>query len=97
MVFPGRFWGILTHGTGNMDDRKKIAEWAKKNHYTLIIVLTPLPAGERFGYTISVRNVNLDRDIKLGTGEDMKRAKEQAEQYRQFFSAPIKIEGTERK
>jgi len=80
-----------------MDDRKKLAEWARKNHYNLIIVLTPLPAGERFGYTINVRNVNLDKDIKLGTAEDMKRAKEQAEEYRAFFSAPIKIEGTERK
>jgi len=97
LVYPGRSWGILTRREGIVDDRKKIAEWARKNHYNLLIILTPLPAGERFGYTISVRNVQLDKDIKLATAEDMKRAKQQAEEYRQFFSAPIKVEGTERK
>lgn len=80
-----------------MDDRKKIAEWAKKNHYRLLIIVCPLPAGERFGYNLFVRNVELDQDIKLGMAEDMRRAKEEAEKYRAFFSCPVKIEGTERK
>jgi hypothetical protein len=80
-----------------MDDRKKIAEWAKKNHYRLVIVVCPLPAGERFGYNLFVRNVELDQEHKLGVAEDMKRAKEDAEKWKAFFGAPVKIEGTERK
>jgi len=80
-----------------MDDRKKINEWAKKNNFKHLIVVMPLPTGERFGYQIFVRNIGLDKDIKLGVAEDMRRAKMQAEEYRQFFYCPIKIEGTERK
>ena len=78
-----------------MDDRKKIAEWARKNSYCLVLVISPLPSGERFGYNIHVRNVPMDEEIKLGVAEDTTRAKLQAERCRAFFAAPVKVEGTE--
>ena len=80
-----------------MDDRKKIIEWAKKNGYKRVIVISPMPTGERFGYNIIIRNVALDKDIKLGMEQDLPKAKAKAEEYRQFFDAVVRIEGTERK
>ena len=80
-----------------MDDRKKINEWARKNNYRHVVIVMPLPSGERFGYNLFIRNVALDRDIKLGMEEKLESALAKAEEYRAFFACPVKVEGTEAK
>jgi hypothetical protein len=80
-----------------VDDRKKINEWARKNNYRHLVVVMPLPSGERFGFNLFVRNIALDKDIKLGMEDDLKKALAKAEEYRAFFGCPVKLEGTEAK
>lgn len=80
-----------------MDDRKKLNEWARRNNYKHLVVIAPLPSGERFGYNIFVRNIALDKDIKLGMEEDLKKSLAKGQEYREFFGCPVKLQDTEAK